>query len=249
MDNNNYEWTFRFTLNGKCIFPQVNGRPEIELHTEDNEEDGTKTIQGFTIRVQSSSEDEAVDRANSQAKTLVDILAVMSGGHLGYTLTGQEMSGPDRRTVTSSVTCKFDIEPAESLDLNKPNILQAIKTREPRDRQLTFVDRLGYANEGLGAFTHDLYSVMIKQFHLSLGSRQEARKYDSIRDAVSHHEKLDSKWKKTRESVEKEFPGKFDWTNNDTLDYRSDKTRRSLKEIALQMRELAIGFIREELYR
>jgi hypothetical protein len=51
----NYEGTFHFTLNGRCNFQDVNGLPDIELETEDNE-DGTKSVLGFVIRVKSSTE-------------------------------------------------------------------------------------------------------------------------------------------------------------------------------------------------
>ena len=75
----------------------------------------------------------------------------------------------------------FDIISSKPVDLKKPRIIQAIKTDDPKQKVLTFVQSLGYANEGLGARTNELYQVMIKQFHLALGDRSEARKYDSLR--------------------------------------------------------------------
>lgn len=112
-------------------------------------------------------------------------------------------------------------------------------------RDLTFVQSLGYANEGLGARTNELYQVMIKQFHLALGDRSEARKYDSLRDALSHHQEL--KTQGTRQRVENDFPGEFEWTTNDTLDYSSDKTRESLRRRALEIMNLALEHIRKGL--
>jgi hypothetical protein len=38
---------------------------------------------------------------------------------------------------------------------------------------------------------------MIIQFHLALGDRLDARKYDSMRNAPSHHQELESRDKAT----------------------------------------------------
>jgi len=38
---------------------------------------------------------------------------------------------------------------------------------------------------------------MIKQFHLALGDRLDARKYDTMRNALSHHQELESRDKAT----------------------------------------------------
>jgi hypothetical protein len=244
-DAGEYEGTFHFTLNGRCNFQEVHGLPDIQLETKDNQ-DGTKSVQGFIIRVKSSSEEGALNTAKSQAKRLVDILAVSCGGHLGYTLSGQQISTPDgRNTLRKRFRVRYDIISWKPVDLSKGNITKAIKTREPKGRDLTFVQSLGYANEGLGAYSNELYQVMIKQFHLALGDRPEARKYDSIRDAVSHHQELESRG--TKQRVENDFPGKFVWTTNDTLDYSSDKTKQSLREIALEIMNIALQHIRKSL--
>lgn len=240
-----YEGTFHFTLNGRCNFQEVQGLPDIQLETKDNE-DGTKNVQGFVIRVKSSSEEEALNTAKSEAQRLVDILAVSGGVHLGYTLSGHEISNPHGGSaVTTSATSSYDNISGKPLDLKKARIVQAIKTVDPKGRDLTFVQSLGYANEGLGAHTNELYQVMIKQFHLALGDRPEASKYDSIRDALSHHQELESRG--TKQRVENDFPGKFEWTSNDTLDYSSDKTRQSLRDIALEIMNIALRHIRKDL--
>jgi hypothetical protein len=84
---------------------------------------------------------------------------------------------------------------------------------------------------------------MIKQFHLALGSRHEARKYDHLRDVLSHHDLSDE----TRECVERDFPGMFVWTSYNTLDYSSEKTKQSLRKIAWDIMKEALGHIRGQL--
>lgn len=245
-DVDDYEGTFHFTLNGRCNFQEVYGLPDIQLETKDNE-DGTKSVKGFVIKVKSSSEDEALKTAKSQAKKLVDILAVSCGGHLGFILSGHEISTPNsgKNKVEKSLVFSYDIISSKPVDLKKPRLIQAIKTDDPKQRVLTFVQSLAYANEGLGARTNELYQVMIKQFHLALGDRSEARKYDSLRDALSHHQEL--KTLGTRQRVEKYFPGEFEWTSNDTLDYSSYKTRESLRRRAFETMNLALEHIRKGL--
>jgi hypothetical protein len=126
----------------------------------------------------------------------VDILAVYSGRHLGYLLTGRQTTpkpaaaaaaaaASDRKsTVFATCTIKYDKDSGKPLDLSKGNIVQAINTRNPPNKDLTFLQSLSYANEGLGAHANVLYQVMIKQFYLALGDRQDARKYDCLRDIL-----------------------------------------------------------------
>jgi hypothetical protein len=243
-----YEGHFHFTLNGRNRFQDIKGRPCVELETKDNE-DGTKSVTAFTITVESSSEEEALSVAQSQAKKLVDILAVLSGGHLGYTLSDHEISSPDRRRkmLEKSIEFSYDIN-SGPVDLGKNSITQAIRTRKPKDRELTLVQSLGYVNEGLGAYTNSLWQVMIKEFHLALGDKLEPRKYDHLRNALSHNQELSSsKRTKTKECVDKDFPGCFDWTSRDTLDYSSDKTIQSLRKIAIEIMNLALEYVRKNL--
>ena len=235
--------------------------PNIKLEMKDKE-DGTKSVVSFKVKIKNAiTEEEALKIARIQAKRLVDVLAVYSGRHLGYFLTGSETTqktvprpppspatttpaASDRkRTVSRTFTFRYDIESGKPLDLSKGNIVQAINTRNPPDRDLTFLESLSYANEGLGAHANDLYRVMIKQFHLALGSRKEAKKYDCLRAVLSHH-KLTPE---TKNCVEDHFPDRFVWTNFNTLDYGSEKTKESLRKIAWDIMEEALGHIRDRL--
>lgn len=245
-----YEGVFHFKLSEKCNVLDSRQPPNIELDIKD-EEGGTKSVVTFKVKVKNAStEEEALDIARTRAKRLVDVLAVYSGRHLGYFLTGGETSqkatapATDRRgKVSKTFIAKYDKDSGKPLDLSKGNIVQAINTRDPPNRDLTFLQSLSYANEGLGAHANDLYQVMIKQFHLALGSRQQAKKYDCLRDVLSHHQLSDD----TRKCVECDFPGMFDWTSYNTLDYSSEKTKQSLRKIAWDIMKEALCHIRDQL--
>jgi hypothetical protein len=59
---------------------------------------------------------------------------------------------------------------------------------------------------------------------------------------LSHHEISDE----TRQCVERDFQGMFDWTSYNTLDYGTDKTKQSLRKIALDIMQEALGYIRNQ---
>ncbi|HJU34046.1 MAG TPA: hypothetical protein VJ695_02885 [Nitrososphaera sp.] len=249
-----YEGVFHFKLSEKCNVFDIRQQPNIELDIKD-EEDGTKSVVTFKVKVKNAgTEEEALNIARTRAKRLVDILAVYSGKHLGYFLTGGQTTQKATAATTTPVTDrkgkvsntfigKYDKDSGKPLDLNKGNIVQAINTRNPPNKDLTFLESLSYANEGLGAHANDLYQVMIKQFYLALGDRQEARKYDCLRDVLSHHQLNDD----TKQCVEHDFPGMFDWTNYNTLNYGSEKTRQSLRKIAWNIMKEAQSHTRPAL--
>jgi hypothetical protein len=232
--DSNYEGVFHFRLSEECNFIDIKELSGIELEIKDKEAE-IKSVVSFKVRLkEADTEEEALEIAKSQAKRLVDILAISAVKHLGYFLTGSQTTHKPagKSTVSATLLSKFDQDSGKPLDLRKTRIAKAIKTHEPKDRDLTFVQSLGYANESLGAHTNNLYQVMIKQFYLALGDRPEARKYNHLRDALSHHEELATRG--TRQCVENDFPGKFEWTTNNTLDYSSDKTIQSLREVAME---------------
>ena len=242
---NNYEGVFYFKLSEECNAIGIQDPPGIELEKKDKEGE-TKSVVSFKVKIKNAdTEEEALEIAKIRAKRLLDVLAVYSGKHLGYFLTGSETTrkADKKSTVSAICTIKYDKDSGKPLDLSKGNIVQAINTRKPTNKDLTFLQSVSYANEGLGAHANDLYQVMIKQFYLALGDRKEARKYDCLRDVLSHHQLTDD----TKNCVERDFPGKFVWTKYNTLDYSHNKTKESLRKIAWDIMQEALGHIRNQL--
>jgi hypothetical protein len=84
-----YVADFNFALSEECSVLQIELPPGIKFETKDNNDnDGTKSVTGFVVTVKASTEDEALNRAKTEAKRLVDVLAVLSGETLATTLQG-----------------------------------------------------------------------------------------------------------------------------------------------------------------
>jgi hypothetical protein len=182
-----YVADFNFTLSEERSFIQIQPPRGIKLETKDNN-DGTKSVTGFVVTVKASTEDEALNRAKTEAKRLVDVLAVLSGGHLGYTLTGHNMRSPDGRgKVYKTFIGKYNINSSELVDLSQGNFPNLIKTLEPQDKDRRLVERLHHANNGLEAAKNNLYEVMIKEFYLAMEDKEEAKKYEPLRHTLSHY--------------------------------------------------------------
>jgi len=80
--DSNYEGVFHFRLSEECNFMGIIGLSGIELEAKDKEGE-TKSVASFKVRVkETDTEEKALEIAKSQAKRLVDILAVSAGKHL-----------------------------------------------------------------------------------------------------------------------------------------------------------------------
>lgn len=146
---NNHEGEFHFKLSEECNAIDIKEPPNIKLEMKDKEGE-TKTIVSFKVKVKNAStKEEALEIARTRAKRLVDVLAVYSGKHLGYFLTGgqttQKATAPPTTAATAAAsggrskvfvpfTGKYDKDSGKPLDLGKGNIVQAINTRDPPDR-------------------------------------------------------------------------------------------------------------------
>lgn len=134
-----------FALTKECSVLQFEPPPDMKFETKENN-DGTKSITGFVVMEKAFTEEEALEKAKNEAKKLVDILAVLSGGHLGYFLTGHNMRSPDgRRKVLKTFIGKYDINSSDLVDLSQGNFPNLIKTVDPQDKDRRLVERLHYA--------------------------------------------------------------------------------------------------------
>jgi hypothetical protein len=173
-----YVADFNFALSEECSVLQIELPPGIKFETKDNNDnDGTKSVTGFVVTVKASTEDEALNRAKTEAKRLVDILAVLFGGYLGFTLRGHNMRSPDgRNTVSKTLRSRYNINSSELVDLSQGNYPRLIKTLELQGKDVRLVERLHHANNGLEAAKNNLNEVMIKEFYLVMEDKEEARK-------------------------------------------------------------------------
>jgi hypothetical protein len=241
-----YVADFNFTLSEERSFIQIQPPPGIKLETKDNN-DGTKSVTGFVVTVKASTEDEALNRAKTEAKRLVDVLAVLSGGHLGYTLTGHNMRSPDGRgKVYKTFIGKYNINSSELVDLSQGNFPNLIKTLEPQDKDRRLVERLHHANNELESAKNNLYEVMIKEFYLAMEDKEEAKKYEPLRHTLSHYGQIrPSTIKKLEENFEKEY---FELPYC-IFDHSSPKNIEHLQIQAKELMDIAMDYIRKALQK
>jgi len=240
-------------LSDECRFIDIKGPPGIDLKIN-HEKDGMKSVREFIVKLQSFTEEEALEEARIQAKTLVDILAVLSAKHLGYNLAGYRIYDPNRINkigssggkVGASVIIKYDNESPEPVDLSQGKIVQLIKTFKPVGKIRSLVDRLSHANDGLEAARNKLYEVMIRDFYLAIADKPEATKYEPLRNVLSHHEqiKLDT-LKKLKDNFGEDY---FDLPD-DKFDHRSSKNIKNLEIEANKLMKLAMEDIHRELQK
>jgi hypothetical protein len=172
----------------------------------------------------------------------VDVLAVLSGGHLGYTLTGHNMRSPDGRgEVYKTFIGKYNINSSELVDLSQGNFPNLIKTLEPQDKDRRLVERLHHANNELESAKNNLYEVMIKEFYLAMEDKEEAKKYEPLRHTLSHYGQIrPSTIKKLEENFELPYC---------IFDHSSPKNIEHLQIQAKKLMDIVMDYIRKELQK
>jgi hypothetical protein len=138
----------------------------------------------------------------------------------------------------------YDIDPPEPADLSQGKIVQLIKTLEPKDRNGRMVERLNHANNALEAEKAGLHEVMIKEYYLAIADRQEARKYEPLRDVLSHHEQL---LQDTIDDLENNFGKGYFVLTNKKFDHYHPTNIEHLKTEAYALRNIALPYIDKEL--
>ena len=143
---NNYEGEFHFRLSEECNTIDIKEPPNIKLDIKDKEGE-TKSIISFKVKVNNASYGRRSpgDRRGLEQRGLWMFWLCTAGKHLGYFLTGSQTTQKtaDRKsTVSATCTSKYDKDSGKPLDLSKGNIVQAINSRNPPNKDLTFIERL-----------------------------------------------------------------------------------------------------------
>jgi hypothetical protein len=248
-------WDFHFNLNYECSFEDIHGPPGITLKSRVHDDGKTKIVSGFTVRVNSPTEEDAKDIAEKQAKILVDILAVLSTTPLEYTLTGFEMYRPEGgNAIISSLTSsylKFGI--GRPTDLNKGNYRKLIQTPQPKGNDQDLAHAVSSANAGLKAEGYKLYEVMVRDYYLVIekavknGKLNQGAKYKHLRDSLSHSGILQ---KDTKDGLTdtNNFPQDyFDLTPYGEFDHTSNKNRQHVKDEAINLKQIGLNYLKAEL--
>lgn len=250
-NTNPYDWEFNFTLNDECRFIDIKAPPGIELKTYTNDQ-GTKSLREFTVKkVKAFTEEEASMKARIQAKRFTDILAVKSAKPLDQFITGySRLPDPSRSgqagrgIVVKELICKYNIDPPEPAGLSQGRIVQLIKTLAPQGRDQRLVERLSHVNNALEAEKAGRHEVMIKEYYLAIADKSQARKYEPLRDVLSHHEQIKQD---TIDALENNFGKGYFVLTNKKFDHSHPTNIDHLRKEAYELRNITLPYINQEL--
>jgi hypothetical protein len=185
-----FDWIFDFGLTERCPYTSIENPNSIQLKTQVDDDCKSQYITGFSILIRDSTEEEAENKVDRQAKVLTDIISVKRERYTGYYPTGQSMIRPDMtRRVTGKRTIRYNILKDLKLSLKECRIAASIKNDLPQNQQFY------HASLGLRASEFELYDVMIIEFYKVIEVDRnilsnECKKYEPLRDVLSHPDEI-----------------------------------------------------------
>jgi hypothetical protein len=241
-------WIFTFGLTERCLYSSIESSSSIELMTESDENQKTRYVTGFSISIKASSDEEARNKAERQAKVLTDIMSIKRERYVGYYILGHSMLLSDRPEKTYRVSKeliqRWNILKNLEIDLKENKIASAVKNDLPQNLQFH------HASLGLRAAQFELYDIMIRELYQAIELdksmlRNECAKYEPVRHALSHPGELQAD---TRQALEKSF-GKdyYEFTKRNQHDPTSPKNRDHLRAVANDLRRIVIDHLSKKL--
>jgi hypothetical protein len=130
-----FDWIFDFGLTERCPYTSIESSNSIQLKTQIDEADKSQYITGFSILVRDSTEEEARNKVDRQAKVLTDIISVKRERYTGYYPIGRSMIRPDKtRRVTRNDILRYNILKDLKLSLKECRIVASIKNDLPQNQ-------------------------------------------------------------------------------------------------------------------
>lgn len=240
-----FDWIFSFGLTERCPYTSIENSSSIVLKTEVDKDKNTGYITGFSISIKDSTEEEAKNKAERQAKVLTDIISIKRERYVSYYGIGCNMIRPDKtQRVTRDLIVKYDIRKDLEIDLKENKVASSIKNDLPQNQQLH------HASLGLRASEFELYDVMVREFYQVIEIDKsvlsnECAKYEPLRHALSHPLELQVD---TKQRLEGNF-GKdyFELTRRNQFEFTSPKNKDHLKTAANDLRRIAMNHLSKKL--
>lgn len=223
------DWEIHFTLSEKIdCDDNLPIRNDIEFETIIGKEN-QKSITGFTIKINNTTELNAKEASTNKANILTDLLSITSGTssipHLDGTRVKKVTGG---HTVTKPFTISYSIR--NNADLNIPeNKLTSIL--ENQDKELT--QQMKYVNRAINAIKVRDPASAIKDLYLACNQNPQGSlaKYRSLRNALSHEPIFPN----DIQNIQRDFGlDYFTITSGNSFDYSSDKNLKNLTKEANQ---------------
>lgn len=216
-------WEIHFTLSEKIDcednLPTINGI-EIEIC---NGKANQKSITGFNIKVENTTQAIAKEIANKKAQIFTDLLSTTSGTASIPRLDGTRVEKPTGgHTVSKTFTISYNIR--NNADINIP-IQRLEDILENKDSELS--QQMKYVNRSTDAIKNRDPASAIKDLFLACNQNPQGTlvKYKSLRNALSH----DPVYQQDIQNIKRDFgEDYFEFTSEDRFDYSSDKNMKNL---------------------
>lgn len=182
-----------------------------------------KSINGFTVKVNNASEDEAKQVAQKKAQILTDILAVTSGTCSEPHMDGTSVKKPTGgHTVSKTFTISYAIRNNADLSMPEAKLTSLLEEANPELNQ-----QMRYINKAMNALKSRDPASAIKDLYLACNQDPQGNlaKYKSLRNALSH----DPVYSQDIQHIQKDFGSDyFDFTKENRFDYVSEKNKKNL---------------------
>jgi hypothetical protein len=251
------DWLSEYDLSKPCACTKkIQNSDSIILKIEyDEKYDGKRKfnrITGFYVLIIGEpNRDEAIKRANQQAKRLVDLLSFKRGKRVPYawkavqriTETGLvETTGIVGRISTSNLR-------AIELDLQDKGVKHLIENAEEINH------RLHHFSLALGAEELQLFANMFTELFQVIEDAnpanriQDYEKYEALRNAISHRTLNPKKPRAAMAQVKRWYPhpNDFEFTKDNEFDSNSEKNEKQLGTEAFNLKKAVLAYLSTRL--
>lgn len=238
------DWKVEYTLSEPCGITKLQDSPSIELRTECDVKSKSERIIGFSIKVNGEyDKDEALKKANHQAKRLVDIITFKREKRVTHYLAGlmEKIEDDSWKTCKIGTAVYHRLKNIE-LDLTDNAIVQMIE----KDKEIN--NRLHHASIAIGAEELQLFVTMFTELFQVIEDERTLPgyyKYEALRNALSHRELDPNRPKGAMAEVKRWFPppNDFEFTPTNEFDHNSEKNQKQLKSEAKNLKNLAMSYL------
>lgn len=211
------------SIDYKGIIPSID---DFELEVVSGKS-GQKSITGFSINVENTTENHAEEIANKKAQIFTDILSVISGTAPSSRCTGKSIIySSGRRTVSITLVLQYSIRNNADLNITQ-NRLNSIL--ENTDTEL--LQKMRYVNRAIDAIANQNPASAIKELVLACNENPQGdlAKYKSLRNALSH----ESVFLRDIQNIRRDFGANyFEFTSENGFDYTLKQNLDNLDTVA-----------------
>lgn len=180
-----------------------------------------------------------LEKANTQAERLAQIMILKSLGYVKYTYAGYSLKMSDgRKLVIRDYVFPFHVRPMiNELNLISNRKINSIIQNDENTNMQLYHARLAIEAEENRQYANmyrELFQVIEKETGLPC-----YQKYKSLRDAISHQKELHSAPTKVKEYFGQE---RYDFLNGE-FNHNSKKNRNHLKKDADDLKKVVIAYL------